>query len=218
MKCAYLIAGARCDKNFVRECLNNKKEEDIIIAIDSGLEVLYELDILPDIIVGDFDSISNNILDKYNNSKLLKVNSEKDFSDTELAFEICIEKGFKKVFLLEALGKRMDHTLSNIFLLSKYIEKLDISILDKYNKIYLKNKNFSISKNSRYGKYISFYPLNSYLENFSLFGFKYPLDKVFIDITKNPSLTLSNELIDEEGKIEFSNEFLLCIESKDILD
>ncbi len=62
-----IVTGGKINKNFLKNHLKLNKY-DIIIAVDKGLETLDILSIKPDFIVGDFDSIDKNILEKYDNS------------------------------------------------------------------------------------------------------------------------------------------------------
>lgn len=215
--CAYLVAGAKVDKNFIKSELAKKNESDKIVCVDAGLNILDELKIEPDFILGDFDSVDKNILEKYDDKKIFRYKAEKDFSDTELAIKILINLRYKRIYILAGLGARMDHSLSNIYLLAKYKKLgIDIFLLDEYNKIYVKDKSFSLSKNEQYGKYISFYPLENIKDfEISLEGFKYSLSKANINLFNTPSLYLSNEIIKDKVFVKTNDNMLLCIESKD---
>lgn len=218
MNKAYLVAAGELNLEFLKYELKNKKNEELLICVDAGLKYLDEICVLPDIILGDFDSIDKVILEKYLklDIQIEKYNPIKDYSDTELAIDLCKSKGYDDISIFAALGKRMDHSLSNIYLCCSYLEKgLKISLLDEYNKIYVANKSFSIKKNEQYGKYISFYPMNGAIEKLSLSGFRYNLDNISINKYQNPSLTLSNEIILDEAYISFDRGLLLVIESRD---
>lgn len=218
MKKAYLIAGGSLNLDFLSIELKKLSKEDIIISVDSGLDFLDTLDITPNIVLGDFDSVNTNILDKYlqKNIRIEKHNPIKNYSDTELAINLCEELGYRDILIFGALGKRMDHSLSNLYLCCTYLKKgINISILDEYNKIYAVNKSFYLYKKEQYGKYVSFYPMNGEIKNFSLSGFKYELNNYTINKYLNPSLTLSNELISEEAAIKFDKGLILVVESRD---
>lgn len=84
-----IVTGGNINKNLLKTHLETNKY-DIIIAVDKGLEFLE--DINPDYIVGDFDSVDIDILEKYKNLgiKVKKLIPEKDFTDTECALELAI--------------------------------------------------------------------------------------------------------------------------------
>lgn len=218
MKTAYLLSGGSYNIDFIRDILKNKKDDDIIIAIDTGLTICDILEIIPECLIGDFDSISADILKHFIQDKRIEIyehNPIKDYSDTELAIDICVQKGISAIYLLAALGKRMDHGLANIFTLCSYRKKgIDIYILDEYNKIYARDESFVIFKQEMYGKYLSLYPMGkpAYI---SIKGVKYPLDNFLLNKYETPSLSISNEVIEEEASILFSDSMILVIESRD---
>lgn len=214
---AYIISGGDIDENLLLSEMKKRQKNDIIVAADAGLRVLDELDISPDLILGDFDSLEKEILEKYSKTiEISRYKSEKDFSDTELAVEICKSKGFNNITILGCFGGRMDHSLANINLLYKYHkEDIYIRLVDKFNRLYLIAKSSTVYKKDMWGKYLSVFPMGGAVNNFSISGVKYPLKNVVLDKYENPSLTISNEILDKECNIEFDNGVILVVESKD---
>lgn len=172
---------------------------------------------MPNHVVGDFDSVSAPILEFYRNKTQVifhKYNSEKDNTDTDIALKLAIRLKSSVITIIGALGKRMDHALSNIHILSDALEaKIPCQILDDYNKIYLIDNNITLNKNKTYGKYISLIPLTSEVQGLTLKGFKYPLENASLTIGK--SLGVSNEIIEDIARIELKNGILIVIESRD---
>ena len=76
---------------------------DIIIAVDKGLESLDKINIEPDYILGDFDSIDNQVLKKYQKTKIRKLNPEKDFTDTHSAINLAIELKSSNITIIGAI-------------------------------------------------------------------------------------------------------------------
>ena len=95
------------------------EKADLIICADGGANHLRKLGKLPDILVGDFDSISEGDLDLLlaANVEIVRFPSEKDATDTQLAVQLAMDRGCDEVILLGAAGTRLDHTLANVFLL-----------------------------------------------------------------------------------------------------
>lgn len=188
-----------------------------IIAVDKGLEVLYQLGVIPNHVVGDFDSVDAEILKFYQNKTQVifhKYNSEKDNTDTDIALQLAIQLNSSTITIMGALGKRMDHALSNIHILNYALEaKIPCQILDAYNKIYLVKNNVTLYKNKIYGKYISLIPLTSTVEGLTLIGFKYLLKNDSLSIGK--SLGVSNEIVEDVARIELKKGILIVIESRD---
>lgn len=188
-----------------------------IIAGDRGLEALYQLSIIPNHVVGDFDSVSPEILEFYKRQPQIifhTFNSEKDNTDTDIALKLAIQMKSSKITILGALGKRMDHALANIHILKDALEaNIPCQIIDKHNRIYLINKQVELEKDKVYGKYISLVPLTSTVEGLTLTGFKYPLNQYNLSI--GTSLGISNEMIEDRAHIEMEKGILIVIESKD---
>ena len=74
---------------------------------------------------------------------------------------------------------------------------------------------FELYKSKLYGKYIAFFSTSKRVENFVIEGFKYPLNKVTLDSWSNPSLTISNEIIEDKAYVSFESGTVMVIESRD---
>ena len=119
-----------------------------------------------------------------------------------------------KIDIIGAIGSRIDHTLANINLLLLPLDKgIEANILDANNKIYLKDKGFTIDKASQYGKYISLIAFFGHVEDLLLKGFKYSLDGIRLNF--DSSLGISNEIVDERATVQFSRGILLVVEALD---
>ena len=188
-----------------------------IIAGDRGLEALYQLKIIPNHVVGDFDSVSPKILEFYKKQPQIifhTYNAEKDNTDTDIALKLAIQINSSEITILGALGKRMDHAIANIHILKDALEaNIPCQIIDTYNRIYLINTEKTLEKEKTYGKYISLIPLTSTVEGLTLKGFKYPLNRYNLPI--GTSLGISNEIIEDIAHIEMEKGILIVIESKD---
>ena len=119
-----------------------------IIAGDRGLEALYQLKIVPNHIVGDFDSVSPEILEFYKNQSQIIFHTyhpEKDNTDTDIALKLAIGLKSSEITIMGALGRRMDHAIANIHILKDALEtNIPCQILDEHNRIYLINKEITL--------------------------------------------------------------------------
>jgi len=189
---------------------------DYVIAADKGLQYADELNCKVDYILGDFDSVDKDLLEKYKsrNVELITFPCEKDYTDTHLAIETAIEKGASQITILGAIGSRIDHTMSNIQTL-KIALNLDIPcyIMNESNKIYLANKVVVIKKSEQFGTYISLIPFSTSVTGLTLSGFHYPLKKYIMN--QGLSVGISNEIVEEKGTIEFEEGILIIFETKD---
>ena len=110
--CCY-IAGAG---EFVDRIL--PRQGDFIIAADAGYAELIGRGIMPDLVVGDFDSLGS----APQHPNIIHCPEEKDDTDMMLAVNQGLARGFKTFIINGGLGGRLDHTLANTQLLI-YIAK-----------------------------------------------------------------------------------------------
>ena len=215
MQNTLIVTGGSINISFLKEHLK-ENEYNYIIASDKGLEVLDSLNIKPNYIIGDFDSIDTNVLDKYINSKnieLVKLNPMKDFTDTHMALKHAIEIKSTRITIIGAIGSRIDHTISNIHILKETLENnIPCEIINENNKVFLVNKDIEIKKENEY-PYISLIPLTTKAEGVSLIGFKYGLENAVIKIGE--SIGISNEQIENTCSLKIKEGILIVIKAKD---
>lgn len=177
---------------------------DIIIGADRGALHAIKNGIIPDISIGDFDSVTDSELDiiKKNSKKIIKLNPIKDKSDTEEAIELV--KDYDEIHILGGIkGKRIEHLFANIISLINYP---NASLKDEDSLIEIINdNNYKIKKEY---KFISLYAIEESI--IVLKGFKYNLNDYLLKT--NDPLCLSNEIINNP-KIELKKGKLLIIYS-----
>lgn len=210
-----IVSGGNVDKELFEEILTNNKFDNII-ASDKGLEALDDLNVEPNYIIGDFDSINKEILSKYiENKKIIikKLNPEKDYTDTHMALKLAIELKSKAITILGGIGTRIDHMLANIHILKEALdESIECKIIDNKNEIQLINKKTVLKEDKKY-KYISLIPLTTEVKGVTLKGFKYQLLDANLRI--GHSIGVSNEQIEENATIDMQDGILILIKSKD---
>ncbi len=211
-----IVTGGNVDLNLLNNYYNSNKDS-LVIAVDKGLESLYKLNIIPDHIVGDLDSVNATILKHYQNNPQITIHKyipEKDYTDTDIALKLAIKLAASNITIIGATGTRIDHMLANIHVLTYALDsKIPCHILDSNNKIYLINDSAKLNKDEAHGKYISLIPLTTSVEGLTLKGFKYPLNNYCLTIGK--SLGISNEIIQDIATIDLKSGTLIVIESKD---
>ena len=218
-----IVTGGHLDFDFA-ENFCNTISYDKVFAVDKGLEYADALGLHIDYILGDFDTVNTALLKSY--QKQIDSGSldaiieyhpvKKDAADTELAVLKAIEDGADSITILGATGSRLDHVLSNIGLLSLTAGKnVDCRIVDSCNRIRLLtgNTHCCIKKAEQYGEYLSFIPLTPMVKGLTLTGVMYPLtDRT---VYQSSSLTVSNQITEEEANIFIKEGELLMIESRD---
>ncbi|MCM1170989.1 MAG: thiamine diphosphokinase [Clostridium sp.] len=207
-----VVSGGYMDLEFLRRVIDEK--ERYIIGVDRGLEGLDALGVKADLAVGDFDSAPPHIKALYDEEHIIKLNPQKDYTDTHVAVMEALGRNPKAIILVGATGGRLDHMLANVSLLSICTSKnVPAFMIDTKNKIRIIDRPVSIKKICQYGAYVSLISFTDKVTGVTLKGFKYKLtDKTLV---RNETIGISNEIEREEGFITFEDGELMVIESKD---
>ncbi len=97
-----------------------------IVAVDGGLAYCQKLGIRPALIVGDFDSCPPELLRQYEEVPQIALEREKDETDLESAINEELKRGARSLTLFGAWGRRIDHSLGNLLLLTRHTGKITI--------------------------------------------------------------------------------------------
>jgi thiamine pyrophosphokinase len=210
--------------NAIIVCNGNVKEysdykeyfdsSDIIICCDGGAAHLRKFNIIPDVLLGDFDSISDDDYNYFKNKsvKIIKFPIKKDVTDAEIAVDYAMERGCENITLVGATGSRLDHTMANIFLLKKMLSKnVNCMIVDKRNKIFLINDETAIKRENGYK--MSLIPLTQSVTGVTTEGLAYPLNDATIKM--GSTWGISNEFIADKATVILKSGILIAILSKD---
>lgn len=217
-----IVTGGNIDSDFALDFLNNKAYDEII-AVDGALAFFEKAHLMlsghlrPTHIVGDFDTIASETLEKYKQQTDITIhafNPEKDYTDTDIALKLAMKLAGAggSITILGATGTRADHSLANMqMLIAPMRAGIDCQIVDSHNRIRMIEGEFVLAE--PYGKYVSLIPVTMTLEGIDLEGFKYPLNNKTVYMGE--SLCVSNELTALKGRIRIKEGIALVIESKD---
>lgn len=148
------------------------RDAEQIICCDGAAKSLLEFGREPDAIVGDMDSLSDELKLKYQH--IVYPSADQETNDLTKAVEYCLMKKYQKVAILGATGMREDHTLGNISLLAEYVLKLEeVCMLTDYGRVdaIRQSKNFS----SLPGQQISIFALTPET-TLTAYGLLYPIE------------------------------------------
>ena len=185
-------------------------EEDFLIAVDGGLNHLTALGLKPNLIIGDMDSVDGELLEKFRKQDVAieKHPPDKDQNDLELAIQAAVNMHPKTIWIIAALGKRIDQTLANIFLLTRE-DLIDINthIIDGVRDLFLIRKEASISGEK--GQRVSLIPIQGPVKGIRTEGLEFPLynETLYPDRTRG----ISNRMTDVQARIAIEDGVLLCI-------
>ena len=219
-----IITGGKIDDDFAFSYLKGKTYDEVI-AVDGGLAFADRADMKITQLVGDFDTIDPQILERYIHRTDLTVHQfipEKDYTDTDIAVKLAIRlfgektqaNEEKKLEIIGCTGSRMDHVLANLQMLKLTMDKgVDAALIDATNRIHMITGERILHKTETFGKYVSLVPITETVAGITLRGFKYPLENA--ETHFGESLCVSNELIEEEGYIKIEKGLAYLIESRD---
>ena len=186
MKRCVVIGGAdigRYDR--IRSYL---RADDFYICCDSGLKHREGLGIVPDLIVGDFDSYENPRL----NIETIVLPCEKDDTDTVFAAKEAVKRGFDSFLLIGAAGARLDHTLGNVSILLKlHALGREALLVDDYSEMEIVSKNPVYIDDSY--PFFSLLNITGRARGITVKNAKYPLQGAEIDCTYQYGI--SNEVL-----------------------
>lgn len=188
---------------------------DIIIAADGGALYCLEKGIVPDTVIGDFDSLPRDSLDRLGEygSEVLQYPLRKDQTDLELALDAALEKGAEEIIIIGALGGRWDMTVANVMLLTRSeTAQCHIRIIDSSQEMELIRGGQQIQIRGQKGDTVSLVPLSQDAEGVSLEGLEYPLFNENLKIGSTRGI--SNIMTGPDAGISLQKGLLLCIRGR----
>ena len=185
-------------------------DDDVLIAVDGGLRHLESLGLIPNLIIGDLDSVDQAKIQAYRTQgvEVHTYPADKDETDLELALDAACDLDPETIWVVAALGKRLDQTLANIFLLTRpELADRDIHLFDGHTDVFLIRESGII--HGEIDQRVSLLPLNGPAEGIHTQGLEYPL----ANETLNPDKTrgISNKMMSPTATVRLRHGLLLCI-------
>ena len=202
-KAVVISAGTITDYEYISSFIN---KEDFVICADGGINHAKKMGIAPNLTVGDFDSYKGEL-----KGEVRRFNPEKDYTDTHIAVNAALEKGYKEILLLGCIGTRMDHTLANVGILEYILKKgATGKMVNENNIITVIDKTTTLKPDG--SKYVSLIPIGK-VKGVTLKNLKYTLDNY--TMTFSESIGISNEFTHKDAVIEIEEGSLIVIKSRD---
>ena len=179
-----------------------------VIACDAGWKNCKKLGLVPNLVLGDFDSSQAPEQDG-----VIVLPTEKDDTDTHYAARRAVEMGCDHVWMLGALGgARMEHTLANIGT-ALWLEQQGVRtvLLNEKSRVSIVLPGAVRTFERSVYQYISLFPLEGKTEDITLTGAKYPLQHAALDVSY--PVGVSNEWKSEEITIQTQKGALLVVET-----
>ena len=181
---------------------------DLVIAADAGYRVCQQEGLVPDVILGDFDSMDQ----PADFANVRRAPVEKDDTDTGHAITYALAHGFRTLVLTCALGGRLDHTLANLQnAANAAVQGASVTILDEGSEIsFLTHGTLRLKKRPGWG--LSVFSLSDASTGVCLRGVKYELENAALD-NRFP-LGVSNEFDAPEAEITVEQGVLMVMQKK----
>ena len=200
---AVLVAnGEKPVSNYAKQLI---KEINLKICVDSNLSIFRELDIEPDVIIGDIDTVEINTA---SSKSTIVVVEDQNQTDLEKSLNYCIAENIKNIYIIGATGERDDHNLANILIAQRYSDILNIEIVTNYFQIFFVNESKEILEK----KYRNLSMISLIADNrITTSGLKFNLSDQKLN---SFSHGISNQIIADKCLIKAKEKLILFIETE----
>ena len=214
MKKAVIVSGGPADTELIKNEVKNAGGDTLVIGCDGGMDALDAAGVVPKVILGDFDSVSDEVLARFQaQAEVIRLPREKDLTDTHAAVKHALSAGAENIVILGGIGGRFDHTMGNVALLSMCADHgAEAVMIDTCNRIRIVKDTIEIKKEAQYGTYVSVLPYGGDA-TVSLSGFRYPLSEHTLSYAD--TLGVSNEILADVCRVTVHAGQILFVESKD---
>lgn len=189
MRGVLVLGGEHPSADVIEECIINA---DLVVAVDSGFDYLWEHGFDFDYVVGDMDSTRyGHAIAELPEEKVILAPTEKDETDTELGLHFLKERNIETVVMIGGGGGRLDHLLGIVALFDREIRP---------DEWYTRNEGvISIDRQKQFrrlkGKTVSLFPTGSETCTMHSCGLKWPLDEL---VWERGSVGISNVVVSDE--------------------
>lgn len=190
-------------------------EEDLVIAVDGGLDYCAVLNVEPDLILGDFDSLSEEEyaaveqLEQQIPERVIRLQREKDETDGLAALQEGLKRGYTEFRIYAGTGGRFDHTLANIQCLLYLKNRGASGYLVDGTGMMLVIKNEAIHFRRNLKGTLSLFSMVEESKGVTIRGMKYELEHA--PVRNDFPIGISNEFIGQEAEILVEDGTLVCM-------
>ncbi|MCI1931664.1 MAG: thiamine diphosphokinase [Clostridia bacterium] len=186
-----------------------------IVACDGGMSHCMALKIKPNVIVGDFDSARDDVLEYYRDKKIpiKQFPCRKDETDMELGLEAAIEAGADDITIIGGIGSRLDHTMANCQLLYILLKKgIKAKIVNENNEIRLIDKDIAIEGHK--GDIVSLIPMTENVCGVTTKNLEYPLNDAKLNFGSR-LIAVSNVMTSDRAFVSIKSGLLYVMKCHD---
>lgn len=196
MRCIIFVNGEYGDLKAYKGIF---QKDDILLCADGGANYAYDMGLIPACILGDLDSIKPEVRNYYENCQVefRQFSPRKDFTDMQLTLELAEERGADEIILVGSLGKRLDHTLANLYSGMNTVKKgIRLSHYSPECWVHIVSREIVIE--GRPGDLISVFALTDEAHGVKEIGFEYTAKPT---LKNSMPYAISNVLVGQRGTI-----------------
>ena len=180
------------------------RDADLVVAVDGGLALLLRAGIVPQLLIGDLDSLDGVAIPT--GVEVRRHPREKDATDLELTLDQVAALAPEEIRLVGALGGRVDHLLATLGLLARY--RVPIVVYHRDEVLHAVSGPLTLSEAAP-GDRVSLIPLTDRVEGIHTQGLRYPLRGEALERTGTRGV--SNQVVSLPCRVEFSSGRLLVV-------
>ncbi len=186
------------------------KPDDVLIAADGGARHALKLGVIPSVIIGDLDSLSEAEVRVFTEMgvHILSYPPSKDETDLELTLDHALKSGYSPIIIIAALGGRLDQMLGNLALISNpACIAADVRLNDGLTEAF-----FITSKATLHGQQaetVSLLPWGAPAEGVTTDGLSYPLNRE--TLLPHRTRGISNQMLSDTATVRVKQGTLLCV-------
>lgn len=189
------------------------RADDMIVCADGGTRHALDLGLTPQAVIGDLDSLTAAERAHVAGAGVIprQYPHDKDYTDLELALGYCLEQNPSSILIVGALGRRLDHTLGNISLLTdSRLAALDCRLDDGLEEVFLCQGRSEVL--GRRDDLVSLIPWGAPVLGVRTEGLRWPLhgETLYPDKTRG----ISNEMLGESALVRIESGPLLIIHER----
>jgi thiamine pyrophosphokinase len=184
--------------------------DDVVIAADGGARQALAIGVIPSMIIGDFDSLTDTEVRELADLQVqfLRFPKAKDETDLELALLHALHAGHNPIVIIGAFGGRLDQLLGNIALLSNpEVMGVDVRLEDGITEAFFVTGKAVIQGVP--GDTVSLIPWGNPVEGVTTEALLYPLNHETLVPYRTRSI--SNQMLAQTASVNIRNGLLLCI-------
>lgn len=209
-KCIILANGKPPKKKIIS--FFQKNGFNTLICADGGANSALKMNLIPDYIIGDLDSISNEAIRKFKStSRIIRIKRQND-TDVEKSIKHALKQGFNETLLMGVTGNRLDHTFCNLGIVLKFFTRIKISLIAENS--YLKPYTGDTLLKTFSGETISIYGLDQRTKIISK-GLMYELKNISLPFGEKEST--SNVVKGSEVKLKINNGVVFVIRDVNLM-